>query len=476
MRILIVCFGLMIGLDFVLFSQDYGAHPIITDLLTHSEPIMDIHYSIDLPENFFDLRDAPNKHIQEAFQFLLRNEYGLFVLVDGTGRIYQVLPVGDSIRLQRHDSTIYFGYNFGQEFFMFRDTLFSIGGVGFWRVNGHLRHYSPDRHEWEIEKLNMELPITRTSSLNCFLWLDTASGKFYKTGFDTNAPALISNRNETRYDDRVAVLDLKTREWTVLGTLENRIGYRVCSTPWGEVALDDEGKTTAYLLDFSKNELLRLDPEKTRMIYSYSNNPYKTTTLVYYRDSSICFGRMNPPAIFKIFLTQKNFSRTGMRIYKPIPNGLEGFSKSATGKIVVWSIPLALLVVLAVRIYGKKLRSEQLQVASNGQGPLFSDRETALIQIFLKNEFQNYSASIDEVNLALGLSLKNPEVQKKHRSDIILSINQKYKLKAGSDEALINKERTQDDKRSYTYFLNHKKYKQLKGLFNGGNYGLGGGG
>jgi hypothetical protein len=66
----------------------------------------------------------------------------------------------------------------------------------------------------------------------------------------------------------------------------------------------------------------------------------------------------------------------------------------------------------------------------------------------------------------LGLSKKSSEIQKKQRSDIILSINKKFTFITKNGEPIIQKRRTDIDKRAFEYFLEYSRLKELKSFIN----------
>ena len=83
----------------------------------------------------------------------------------------------------------------------------------------------------------------------------------------------------------------------------------------------------------------------------------------------------------------------------------------------------------------------------------FSPLEIEVILAVFENSSKGAYTSIEELNKALGVSKKNNEIQKKQRSDIISSINKKYFYIKQSKQELIEKNRTEFDKRSFEYFI-----------------------
>jgi len=65
----------------------------------------------------------------------------------------------------------------------------------------------------------------------------------------------------------------------------------------------------------------------------------------------------------------------------------------------------------------------------------------------------NKTATIPEINYILGVKDKNIGMQKKVRSDIINSINEKYRYQSSNTEPLIQSIRSEEDKRYFEYLI-----------------------
>ena len=138
---LIPCLLLLLAFN-PLIAQEENAAWMLKDLLNDSSAVDEIvsfetlrythplYYPNDLTH--------PRKH-HFVNDILIKNKLGLFAIVDNTGRLYKIHSMGEEIKFERIDSTFYSGYNSGAFNFSFRDTIFSMGGYGFWRWNGHLR-------------------------------------------------------------------------------------------------------------------------------------------------------------------------------------------------------------------------------------------------------------------------------------------------------------------------------------------------
>lgn len=91
---------------------------------------------------------------------------------------------------------------------------------------------------------------------------------------------------------------------------------------------------------------------------------------------------------------------------------------------------------------------------------LYDLNEIELIRAMIKHP--EHTLSAEEVNVLLGTSKKSLDVQRKVRSDIIISINHKYQEKTGHGDALITKVRSDSDKRLVNYFISPEKFELIK--------------
>jgi len=79
---------------------------------------------------------------------------------------------------------------------------------------------------------------------------------------------------------------------------------------------------------------------------------------------------------------------------------------------------------------------------------------------------QGKTTSIDELNKILGVTQKSIEIQKKQRSDTIISINKKYSLIVGRHSYIIERKKNEFDKRSFDYFIDHTKIEAVNKILN----------
>ena len=104
---------------------------------------------------------VPSPIIRKGFSYikLVKNEMGLFILINGTGRVYKAVSlINNSVTFDRIDSTDFYGNTFSSIDFSYNNSLYSYGGYGYFNINGQLRLYNPE-NEWSIVRLNQELKV-----------------------------------------------------------------------------------------------------------------------------------------------------------------------------------------------------------------------------------------------------------------------------------------------------------------------------
>jgi hypothetical protein len=84
---------------------------------------------------------------------------------------------------------------------------------------------------------------------------------------------------------------------------------------------------------------------------------------------------------------------------------------------------------------------------------LLDEREKSLLAFIYSHSSDERLTSIDEINKIIGAAQRSTEIQKRLRSDIITSINDKLSLISDTKKPVISKQRSEFDKRSFEYFI-----------------------
>jgi hypothetical protein len=84
---------------------------------------------------------------------------------------------------------------------------------------------------------------------------------------------------------------------------------------------------------------------------------------------------------------------------------------------------------------------------------LLEEKERSLLEFIYYYSEEERLTTIEEINKVIGVANRSMEVQKRMRSDLIGSINQKMGLITKDKKPVIDKQRSEFDKRSFEYFI-----------------------
>ena len=95
---------------------------------------------------------------------------------------------------------------------------------------------------------------------------------------------------------------------------------------------------------------------------------------------------------------------------------------------------------------------------------VFDEVEKALIRLLIENmSTKNCRTATDDVNRILGVGSKSSDMQKRKRSDVIRSINAKYRiLMPETDIQLVDRVKNDGDGRLYEYFVADSEVSNIK--------------
>jgi hypothetical protein len=131
--------------------------------------------------------------------------------------------------------------------------------------------------------------------------------------------------------------------------------------------------------------------------------------------------------------------------------------------IVLTALAIILFAWLFNRSVSKKIEKAQLKaLKSKSLNQAFTEIELGLIQLLIKANESNQHVEIGEINHVLGIKDKNIGLQKKVRSDVMNSINDKYMLITQDEINLIGSVRKEDDKRFFEYFITSSEVKKVQ--------------
>ena len=242
-------------------------------------------------------------------QSIIKTKKGLYILINGTGQVYKASTETISqIAFSRIDSTFYCGYNFHAINVSYRDTLFSIGGEGFWHYNGQFRYFNG--LEWNILSLNEEYPVDNYH----FNFLPQKS-KLYFFIHPYTDPGTLKKED----DFKVVEFDFTTKKNKLLGKITNATIQK--STPYNIDIPNLNGileviDNKVYFLKPSDNTFFKARNNKyLDEIINASNTELKNSFSI---NDTVYYTRSPNYDLHSFIISMDDFEKVPIPLYEPI--------------------------------------------------------------------------------------------------------------------------------------------------------------
>ena len=402
----------------------------------------------------------------------------LIIQVDGSGKLYEV---NEGKPAKRIDNTCFEGYNFYAFNFIYRDSLFSLGGYGFWAENGMLRCYDEKNKEWYVTKTNKVVDYESFSS-NYFY--DIADKKIYILYQKPNHLWIEKSigRDNTRY---VQCLNLITKRWWdeplyFNKTLETNKTFFVDDFRTSfhtKQGLLMNNNVEFILYDFKNNRIKNIQPVKQTAIFNSTAMSYPKLT--FSKGNSVQFLNSLTGSIDSIPFGDADVIDTNIPIYLPLPKKESPLMGSQ--QIVSLSLAAALMLLIGLAIVRFKKMRQQIELLTlqaeadkeindsaitieNRQSfkANLTDAENNLLELLINNSLLDEMSSVNQMNRVLGLDKKPIKIQNNLRAAAVLMINKKFKVYSGLPDELVEKQRTEFDKRFFEYSIQRKYLSKVR--------------
>ncbi len=411
-----------------------------------------------------------NSNFRTYEQVLLIRKGELYIYISATGMLYKCAGNidADSLRFDRIDKTEHYGYNINAKTFLHKDRFYNIGGYGFWRWNGQLRFFNDRSADWKIERLNREIPVVLNPP-GFPQWKSRKGNQLISLGYvSANSTEKVPEQERVKSIDSVISLDLDRTNWTVLGKLNptldalSKSEYTLRSMLDSGVVVDiNENIQYLNLLD---NKIYSLSNQDI-LNFFYSNIVQKVS---WYHDGQIYATILGEWQVDSIKIGAQDFTYTGEQVYT---------TSNPSSSLISGSL-LAILAIAGFWFYKKSKKGVQPkdprskteeQGAVRSPYPVkevFEEVEKALLRMLMENmAIRNSRTATDEVNRVLGMASKSGDMQKRKRSDVIRSINAKYRLLVPEkDVELIDRVKSDLDARLYEYCITASELPFLEGF------------
>jgi hypothetical protein len=398
------------------------------------------------------------------------------IQLDGTGKLLQF---DSNFNLARLDSTIYEGYNYGAYNFVYNDTIFSLGGYGFWAFNGMLRYFNDNSKSWGIINANKIIPLRLW--YNAQVIPDFENKKLYVL---YAKPKEEWHKENASSDENAYLqcLDLVSKKWWEEDKILNNESIAGWSWAYKPIC-----NTRFGLLAFKFEELEVYDPMNNRVgvvnkskAKELQDNWYQNTQLImFYVNNQVVYFEPRTKKLSIFDFNESDIKWTRKKLYYNSTIVIkEDFNKSAI-PYYIFAFLIFILGFYSHRLFQSKKTTiisgsiinnsnythddqEALKEKPKSFREILTEVEKSLIDILIKNSSQSKMTSVIQVNEVLGISRKDIKTQNNIRANAFQMINKKFSIYTGLQDELIQKQRTDFDKRFFEYFIHSKFLAKLK--------------
>lgn len=400
-------------------------------------------------------------------QVLIKTPQHLYITVVNTGIVFRYTGTNDSAAIfRRIDKTISSGYNISALYFTKGEELFNFGGYGFWKNNGTLRKYNFKDAEWDVSPVSAEI-IPQIIS-GPVAWYDSHEQKLYVPFQRIINTGIVGVENIAGIIKKHAhVLDLPTGKWKNIGTVSKEVLDLYTDGSLGRMFPFERGQIIIhnyelYWIDFASN---RVNVCRFNSFVQTFNRLTASHPASYIANGMYyCYDPVS---------NHYDSIRLDLSLFQPTGNPVWEYDLT----YYYAGVPLILMAAAGLFFFYRRKKSMIAVAESEPVSNLpilpaiqFDEQEVRLLQLLTDKSSHKMRCTIEEINYILGLKDKNVGVQKKMRSDVINSINQKYKYSKGNEIPLILSVRSELDKRYFEYYLDPEKLEEVKSFIDpGGN-------
>lgn len=403
---------------------------------------------------------------------LLHNKGELFALIKGTGKLFKI---DSSLKSLRIDKSIFGGATFGSANFIYNDTIYSIGGYGFWDLNGAIRFFNTKTAEWDIIRANQDIQFANGINSNYFV--DYNTGKFYLL-YNNASPEYLVNEPLQKNKCFVKILDLHTKKWDPNQyAISNDLAQNFSDLSFiqiidGSIIANSKFRNKALLINFSKNTINELNDSKFTEWIQLKNNV--KSGIIYNINDTVYLVDEKSGSHLKYFLTKNDIKIKNEKLYEVIPI----FYPIEWYLIIGLILVLLIIIIFLVRYYNKYTKAIKL-TRNDKVYTIEADKRTInefvenltvlereVLELIVKNNWNGLTTSVTQLNKILGTEKKNDKIQNNIRGELILELNNKFKIYSLLNDDLIERKKSSFDKRHIEYFISDKMINKIpKKLF-----------
>lgn len=410
--------------------------------------------------NFFTLDSAQQAKPNNNYQLILSHGKW-YAIGDGDGQVF----TPEHGFWKRIDKTRLEGYHYGAFLFDCNGTLMKYGGYGFWRNHGMFVYFHVPSGDWKIQPSDRDLPFYGNLA-----YFSRKENTLYSFGnFEYNQ----STSDERKFLDSLYRIDLLKMKWENLGKLNSTLvdkyhmHYRLSTLAGngGCFVQPISTDSTALFLNF---ETLKYN------VYNSKNN---SRLFLFFKELPANQQVYSDTYGLKILDTEalRNVDSiswdeaTGQPLESSDLIDSQAPTVAFKFSTILGALGFAFGLFILFFFYKRKKSSTKISTETTTyQSSVKLDLSIINTIIFegamypidsadynVIRKFAKQDASAIELNDWLGLENKQPENQKKQRSEWIKRLNSFFN-QIGFKEDAFNRERQETDKRMFVYKMNNK--------------------
>jgi hypothetical protein len=392
----------------------------------------------------------------------------------GTGRLYKAMNKNGNIGIERIDQTVHSGVSFYAQNLFVKDTLFQIGGLGFWQIRGLITYYSTKTNQWELVQTNRAVQTYFDDQKDAVIHYDDqrVDPKLYISNsyYYPNNPSSF----ETASTDSCYMYDFNSRTWSALGkiTPASKKVFDLKHTHEMDLHINKllifQTQLEFYWADFEQNKLGTFNnAENNRLrelwLSTYNNDKSGLQTGFQFNlGEDVYFMKLNDETNLTWIKTKINLKELDNNNAQPLYNSKSSafesiglfITKHKSNLFIIIIVFIIYIIIRYNNLKKKKIPAELVVILYDNFFNALTIIEKELIEALYQRYLKNEELSTKTINKIIGVQQKDTLTQNKSRSDHFIKINQKFKMSTQNTESLFIKTRDSQDKRQYNYSLN----------------------
>jgi hypothetical protein len=400
------------------------------------------------------------------FEFL-NNNGTIWMTQNGSSRVYKIDPNGV---IKRLDQTFNQGFNYGATNLIYNDTLYSVGGYGFWQTTGSVRYFNTTSAEWDIIRNIENVPIA--GGINAICYYDQLNEKLYAI-YTPTAPEYVISNGDMKEQVLLQCFDFKEKKWwNEAKKINPKIAVKfsdlsIIQKLGNDLMMNSKLNGKIMLVNLNENKINEIDYKyHTELKQLLSSKPHYIS---YTLKDTVNILDLNIDTTYKSYIKSNLLNNYNEPFYT---NNIitDKIKKSSWLTIsVLINIFLVLLILFGLQYKKNKKRFEEeksehiVNTAFDNDNRNFkyyiyslSIIEKDLLLLLFKNHLQKQNTTVTQINKILGTEKKPFKIQNNIRGEVLTTLNNKFMAFALVSNNLIERQRSEYDKRHMEYYINEK--------------------